>query len=99
MRIKPTKNRVLILTDPDCIEEQRGVAIPDRAHDFVNRGAVIAIGPHVEELEVGDVVHFNPHAPQVRILEEQGRSLVLIRERNTNADIHETVAVVELEDE
>ena len=98
MNIKPTKNRVLILTDEDLPPVRGdGIVLLDGHQDFPNRGTVLRVGPGCTELEEGDVVHFNPYAPQVRIPATNSRTLVLMRESNTTGDPVETVTVYEVE--
>lgn len=97
MNIRPTKNRVLILTDQDLPPERSdGIRLLDGHQDFPNRGVVLRVGKDCTELEEGDVVYFNPYAPQLRIPAADSRTLVLVRESNTSGDPTETVAGYEL---
>ena len=97
MRIRPTKNRVLILADPDLPDESSGVVLPPDKHDFPTRGVVLRVGPGCTELEEGDVVHFNPNAAQLRIPATEGRTLVIMRESRAGFDPLDTIACYELE--
>jgi chaperonin GroES len=85
--IKLLHDRVLVREDNDGRERRSlgGIVIPVTAH--VGRrlawAKVVAIGPNVRSLEVGDHVLFEPE--DRGLVELQGIEYVLLRERDVHA--------------
>lgn len=61
--IRPLNRNVLITPDPVADMTKSGFVIPDSAKKPTVSGTVAAIGPFVEELEVGDRVYFTQYSP------------------------------------
>ena len=59
--LKPTKNRVLVEPINQIKEmEKRGILLPSYAENIMpDKGIVIAVGPEVKEVKVGDKIIFD----------------------------------------
>ena len=86
--IRMLHDRVLVQPDPEAGERRSsaGIVIPATAALGNRRLAwsrVVALGPHVRAVEVGDRVLFDPEdKPEVEV---HGESYVLMRERDVHA--------------
>jgi co-chaperonin GroES (HSP10) len=99
MKIHPTKNRLLILSDPEPeLLTPGGVHVPAVEYlNHPNKGSVLATGPDCIDVRVGDRVIYNTAAPQMRIPYGDDQSLILIRERPVPPDPMQTLAGFEVE--
>jgi co-chaperonin GroES (HSP10) len=77
--IQPTKNRVLVRLDAER-HEFGGVEIPEPYREYSCSGVVVATGPTVRDLRVGDRVLIDPFAPRQDIPTADGTTYSLLRE-------------------
>ena len=59
MRFEPFGDRVVIMPDMPEKETDAGIVLPDQALKPLNHGDVLAVGPDVTTMKVGDHVLFN----------------------------------------
>lgn len=59
--LQPLKNRIIIERDPVKESTSGGLVIPEAAQDKEISGTVIAIGPDVKDIVVGNKVLFGRH--------------------------------------
>jgi chaperonin GroES len=63
-------------------KESSDVIMPDIAKPKSTRGEVVAIGPEVDEVQIGDVVFFNPNAREIEL---DGQKLVTLKQEEVLA--------------
>lgn len=56
--IRPTRNRVLVRVDE--VPQEGLIHIPESARGLSQYGTVMAVGPKVQDLQVGNRVYFVP---------------------------------------
>lgn len=79
MNVKPLKDLVLIEPfEPEKVT-QSGIIIPDSSQQQPNQATVVAVGPKVEEIKVGDHV-FYPKSYQMNELDNEGKKQILLKE-------------------
>ncbi len=59
IRLKPTKNRVLIEPIQDKEDRVGTIVVPEANRDKPTEGMVLRIGPLVENVKIGDRVIYN----------------------------------------
>lgn len=59
--MKPLNKNIIVepRNELDEREKETGIALPDHDNVMPDRGKVIAIGPEVEDIEVGDMIVFD----------------------------------------
>ncbi len=78
MDLKTFGNKVIVKVQEAETQTQAGIFIPDTAREKPNEGTVVAIGPDVNEVKVGDTVIFPKYS--TRIEREEGEYVVLKEE-------------------
>ena len=86
MKIRPLFDRVTVRRNSMKEETEGGIIIPNLQQEASVVGEIIAVGPKVEELVVGDEVMFSKHAGQV--IEGQA-GLLLMTEKEIIGVLHE----------
>jgi chaperonin GroES len=76
-KIRPLGDRVLVARDKAESKTPGGIVIPENAQEKTQRGEVLAFGPKVEDLRVGDAVLFGKYAGTD--VQGDGQELVLLR--------------------
>jgi co-chaperonin GroES (HSP10) len=59
MDIRPLKDLVFVRREPPAAMEGR-IIIPAKGRKVATRSEVVACGPEVTDVKVGDIVHINP---------------------------------------
>lgn len=62
MKFRPVHDRLLVRQHPEESMSRGGIFIPHEAREKMIMGDLIACGPDVEWLHVGEVIMFSPHA-------------------------------------
>ena len=81
--VKPLWDRVCIRKPPLADESPGGITYADetkeRAEQFGTEGEVIAVGPDVKTLKVGDWVYFSPYAG-LKLMSQNKERLDIMKE-------------------
>ena len=81
MQITPLKDKVLVAENKDEVRTDSGLILDDAASVRDSRkGTVLAIGPDVKEVKVGDVIYLEWNKAQVVKVGSAQR--VIIKEEN-----------------
>jgi chaperonin GroES len=62
--MKPLKTNVLIQIQKPDEKTNGGIILPQEAQQSESKGTVLAVGPGVQEVVVGDVVYFQRYQAQ-----------------------------------
>lgn len=83
MSFSVIKNRVLLYPQFDPEQTKGGIWVPEVARNKADQGIVVAIGPDVIDIKVGDFVIFNQYSGQlihVRSLSDKVERLIVLEE-------------------
>ena len=77
---QPLEDQMLV--EPEMMPETStgGIALPIQSREALPYGLVIAVGPRVENVRVGEVVAFLPFAGTP--LDDEGTTFICLRERD-----------------
>lgn len=89
MEVKPLKNKVLVAENKRENTTESGIILEGAGFDQSKNGTVLAIGPDVTEVKVGDVIYLEWNKAQVvkvgdvqRVIIED-KYIVAVLERDT----------------
>lgn len=87
--MKPIKNRIFaeILPEPEL---KSGIIILNNENLNKYRAKVLAIGPEVKHVKIGDVVRYNEN--QSIAYEENGKKFIFLNE--TNGDLNSDIIAI-----
>ena len=80
MIFKPTVDRVLIKSDDAEDVSAGGIYIPPIGQETPSKGTIMAIGPKVEDIVLGDYVVYGKYAGTV--VQIDGEEFVILEEEN-----------------
>lgn len=60
---------------------QSGIIIPEAAQRKTNRGKVVGVGQNVQEVKIGDTVHFGYYAADQRMPDDE-KDLCIVTEHD-----------------
>lgn len=86
MKLIPTGDKVVIRT-PTQPENKAGIILHQSSQERPLQGTVIAIGPAVEDIKVGDLVAYTRFAPNE--IEIDGETLFVMEEKQILTKIEE----------
>jgi co-chaperonin GroES (HSP10) len=83
-RLRPTANRLLVHLRPGAQETPGGLIIPPQAQQITQNADVLAIGPDVKHVAVGDLLLLDLHCG-TQLCWKQNTPVLMIKETDIQA--------------
>lgn len=87
MRIQPLADRIVLEQLEQEEQTKSGIILPDGAQEKPKKAKVLAIGPDVKEVKVGDMVFYKSYGPDD--IKEDNKDYMVAKEEDILATVKE----------